>query len=68
MNKRYFSMRMLTMYYRRDKQNGIGIAIGKTEGFIFKGNKSEKIVTLWLQGKKDKANKLMEEYVSRISY
>lgn len=67
MNRRYFSMRMLTMYYLRDKENGIGNAIGKTEGFIFKGNKSEKIVTAWLKGNKDKANKLMEKYVSRIS-
>lgn len=58
---------MLSMHYSRDCENGIGNAIGKTEGFIFKGNKSEKIVTLWLKGDKVRANKLMEEYVSRIT-
>ena len=67
MNKRYFSMKMLAMHYLRDNENGIGNAIGKTEGFIFKGNKSEKIVTTWLKGDRDEANKLMKNYVSRIS-
>ena len=67
MNKRYFNMKMLTMYYLKDNENGIGNIIGKTECFIFKGNKSEKIVTTWLKGDKDEANKFMKDYVSRIS-
>ena len=39
-NLRIFSIEMLASYYKNDKINGIGKAIGKTEGFIFTDNKS----------------------------
>jgi len=66
-NLRIFSIDMLMSYYNSDKDNGIGIAIGKTEGFIFTDNKSSKVVKHWRKGNKEKAIQIMEKYVSGIT-
>jgi hypothetical protein len=66
-NLRIFNIGMLLSYYKTDKDNGIGNAIGKAEGFIFTDNKSSKIVKHWRKGNKEKAIQLMEKYVSGIT-
>lgn len=66
-NLRIFSIDMLVSYYSTDKDNGIGKAIGKTEGFIFTDNKSSKVVKHWRKGNKEKAIQIMENYVSGIT-
>lgn len=66
-NLRIFSIDMLVSYYNGDKNNGIGKAIGKTEGFIFTDNKSSKVVKHWRKGNKEKAIQIMENYVSGIT-
>ena len=66
-NLRIFSIGMLVSYYNGDKDNGIGKAIGKTEGFIFTDNKSSKVVKHWRKGNKEKAIQIMEKYVSGIT-
>jgi len=58
---------MLLSYYKADKDNGIGRAIGKTEGFIFTDNKSSKVIKHWRKGNKEKAIQIMEKYVSGIT-
>jgi hypothetical protein len=65
-NKRIFSMEMLSNYYLRDNVSGIHLAIGKTDGFIFRDKLSSKVVDLWCSGNEDEARKIMEEYVLRI--
>lgn len=66
-NLRIFDIKMLASYYNSDKDNGIGKAIGKTEGFIFTDNKSSKVVKHWRKGNKEKAIQIMEKYVSGIT-
>ena len=66
-NKRYFSMEMLANYHKGDRQLGIEKAIGKTEGFIFDSDDSQKVIELWSKGEKEQARKLLDDYVLRIS-
>lgn len=66
-NLRTFSIEMLVRFYQADKIEGIGKAIGKTDGYIFADNKSSKIVKHWLKGDKEKATKIIEKYVSGIT-
>jgi hypothetical protein len=66
-NKRFFSMGMLLGFYTSNRENGIEEAIGKTEGFIFEMDGSMEVVNHWLDGEKDEARKMMDDYVLRIS-
>ena len=66
-NSRIFSIEMLVRFYQNDKIEGIGKAIGKTDGFIFADSKSSKIVKHWMKGNKEKAIQIIEEHVSRIT-
>jgi hypothetical protein len=58
---------MLVSHYNADKDNGIGIAIGKTEGFIFTDKKSSKVIKHWRKGNKETAIQIIENYVSGIT-
>jgi hypothetical protein len=66
-NLRTFNIEMLTKFYLDDKIEGIGKAIGKTDGFIFADKKSSRIVNNWLKGNREKATQIIEEHVSRIT-
>ena len=66
-NKRFFSMEMLSIFYNRNPETGIGECIGKTEGFVYEDSGSSQVINLWRTGKKEAAKKIMEEYVSRIA-
>ena len=66
-NLRIFNIEMLVKFYQQDKIEGIGKAIGKTDGYIFADNKSSKIVKHWLKGNKEKAIEIIEKYVSGIT-
>jgi len=60
-------MGMLSNFYKRNPEEGIGECIGKTDGFIFEDPGSSQVIDLWLSGEKEEAKKIMEEYVSRIA-
>jgi hypothetical protein len=66
-NLRTFNIDMLVSYYNTDKDNGIGRAIGKTDGFIFTDNKSSKVIKHWRKGNKERAIQIIEKYVSGIT-
>jgi hypothetical protein len=66
-NKRFFSMKMLSGFYNNNREDGINEAIGKTEGFIFEMDGSMEVVDSWMDGDKEKARKMMDDYVLRIS-
>ena len=66
-NLRTFDIEMLVRFYHVDKIEGIGKAIGKTDGYIFADNKYSKIVKHWLKGNKEKAIEIIEKYVSGIT-
>lgn len=66
-NLRTFNIDMLVSYYNADKDNGIGRAIGKTDGFIFTDNKSSKVIKHWRKGNKERAIQIIEKYVSGIT-
>jgi hypothetical protein len=66
-NLRTFNIEMLVRFYQVDKIDGIGKAIGKTDGYIFADNKSSKIVKHWLKGNKEKVIEIIEKYVSGIT-
>jgi hypothetical protein len=60
-------MDLLVRRYNDDPENAIENAVGKTDGFIYTDEKSREIINLWLDGKEEKANKELKEYVSRIA-
>ena len=67
-NKRVFSMQMLANYHRGDREFGIEKAIGKTDGFIFECDGSKSVIDLWFEGEKEKARKILDEYVLRVPF
>lgn len=66
-NKRIFTLEMLISRHKESPENSIESCVGRTDGFIFKDAESKEIITLWSDGKREEAYKLLEEHVLRVT-
>ena len=66
LNKRYFDMEKLAMYYEENPKNGITQCVGKTDAFFFdKNDEAKSVIELWSKNKIKEANLIIEKYIKR---
>ena len=63
MPKRYFSIEKLMKFHEKDREYGIGNAIGKSELFLCNNPEVGKILDLWTSSKREEARTLLEKYI-----
>lgn len=66
-NKRIFNTVMLLNYHSCDRENGIENAIGKTDGFIYEDEISQKVIKLWIVNSKEEARKILDDVLRIIN-
>lgn len=59
-NTRYFNQEMLVSRHIKDRENGIGNAIGRTDSFVYQDSISCDVIDLWMKNRKEEARKILD--------